>query len=69
MQGWSTGFNIVTMSLSKTFFDDKLSVGIQALTGLSSGGNIKMDTYSKGKDFEMRQVSRFHTPSERRTSR
>ncbi len=60
MQGWSTGFNIVTMSLSKTFFDDKLSVGIQALTGLSSGGNIKMDTYSKGKDFEMRQ--NIHVP-------
>ena len=55
MQGWSTGFNIVTMSLSKTFFNDKLSVGLQALTGLSSGGNIKMDTYIKGNDMEVMQ--------------
>ena len=51
LQGWTSGFNMLTASLSKTFFKDKLSVGISAMTGLSDGGNLKIETYSSGNNF------------------
>ena len=37
--------------LSKTFFDDKLTLGLQGLTGLSDGGCLKMETMSRGNGF------------------
>ena len=51
LQGWSSGFNILTGSLTRSFLDDKLSIGVQGTLGLSGGGNIKMETYSKAADF------------------
>ncbi len=51
LQGWSSGFNILTGSLSRSFLDDKLNIGIQGTLGLSGGGNIKMETYSRAADF------------------
>ena len=38
-------------TLSKSLFDDKLSLSLQGLTGLNDGGCLKMETYSSGKDF------------------
>lgn len=55
IQGWTTGYNIVSANISKAFLKDKLNIGIQAATGLAKGGIIKMDTYSKGHDFERTQ--------------
>ena len=55
LQGWSSGFNLVTASLSKSLLNDKLTIGVQALTGLSEGGSIKMETYSKGSNFSQKQ--------------
>ena len=55
LQGWSTGFNLVTATLSKSLLNDKLTIGIQGLTGLSEGGCIKMETYSKGNNFSQKQ--------------
>jgi hypothetical protein len=51
LQGWSSGFNILTGSLTRSFLDDKLNIGIQGTLGLSGGGNIKMESYSKAADF------------------
>ena len=56
LQGWSSGFNILTANLSKSFFKDKLSVSIQGMLGLSDGGNLKMETYSQGKNFLSHQT-------------
>ena len=55
LQGWSSGFNLVTASLSKSLLNDKLTIGVQAVTGLSEGGSIKMETYSKGSNFSQKQ--------------
>ena len=51
LQGWSGGANLLIGMLTRDFFDDKLTLGIQGLTGLSDGGCLKMETMSKGKDF------------------
>ena len=55
LQGWSSGFNLLTANLSKSLLNDKLTIGVQALTGLSEGGSIKMETYSKGSNFSQNQ--------------
>ncbi|MBO4658837.1 MAG: TonB-dependent receptor [Prevotella sp.] len=54
LQGYTSGFNMLTASLSKTFFNDKLTVGVTALTGLSSGGDLKIESYSSGTNFSQR---------------
>jgi len=51
LQGWSSGANMLIGNLTKSFFGDKLTLGIQGLTGLSDGGCLKMETMSKSKDF------------------
>ena len=51
LQGWSSGFNMLTANISKTFFNEKLSLSLQGMMGLSSGGNLKMESYSEGKNF------------------
>ena len=56
LQGWSNGFNLITANLSKSFFDDKLSIGVMGLMGLSKGGDLKMETYSKGNQFLSHQT-------------
>ena len=56
LQGWSNGFNLVTANLSKSFFDDKLSIGVMGLVGLSKGGDLKMESYSKGSQFLSHQT-------------
>ena len=45
----------MTATLSKSLLNDKLTIGIQGLTGLSEGGCIKMETYSKGNNFSQKQ--------------
>ena len=56
LQGWSSGFNMITGSLTKTFFDDRLSLSVQGMMGLSSGGNLKMESYSTGSSFLSHQT-------------
>ena len=51
LQGWSGGANLLIGMLTRDFFNDKLTLGIQGLTGLSDGGCLKMETMSRGKDF------------------
>ena len=51
LQGWSTGFNLLTANLSKTFFDDKLTLTLSAMTPLGNGGKLNIESYTNGKDF------------------
>ena len=51
LQGWSGGFNILTASLSKTFFNDKLTLGLQGIVGLNKGGNLAIESSSRGQNF------------------
>ena len=51
LQGWSSGMNLLIGMLSKSFFDDKLTLALQGLTGLSDGGCLKMETMSSGNGF------------------
>ena len=55
LQGWSSGFNLLTANISKSFFNDKLNLSLQGMMGLSDGGNLKMESYSKGKNFMSHQ--------------
>ncbi len=56
LQGWSSGFNMLSANLTKSFLNDRLSVSVQGMVGLSDGGNLKMETYSSGKDFNSHQT-------------
>ena len=51
LQGWNSGFNMLIANISKTFFDDKLSIGLTANTGLGHGGKITIESHTKGADF------------------
>jgi hypothetical protein len=56
LQGWSDGFNLITASLSKSLLKDKLNLSISGLMGLNKGGNLNIETYSRGKDFTSRNA-------------
>ena len=51
LQGWSSGFNLLTGSLSRSFLNDKLTVGVQGIVGLSSGGRLEIESFSRGRNF------------------
>ena len=56
LQGWSSGFDLITASLSKSLLKDKLNLSISGLMGLNKGGNLNIETYSRGKDFSSRNA-------------
>ncbi len=60
LQGWRSGFSMLMGNLNKSFLNDKLNVGIQAMTGLRKKGMFYFDSYSQGKDFINRQ--NIHVP-------
>ena len=51
LQGWSSGFNLLTANISKTLFNDKLTLTLSAMTGLGNGGKLNIESYTHGKDF------------------
>lgn len=51
LQGRTSGFNMITATLNRSFMKDKLNVALQALTGLSSGGRLHLDTTNSSNDF------------------
>lgn len=51
LQGWSGGFNILTASISKSLFNDKLTLGLQGIMGLNKGGNLNIESSSRGQNF------------------
>jgi len=56
LQGWSSGFNLITASLSKSLLKNKLNLSISGLMGLNKGGNLSIETYSRGKNFSSRNA-------------
>lgn len=52
LQGWNTGANLAVLTISKSLLKDRLNISVMGLTGLSKGGNLNIDQYSKGPDFE-----------------
>lgn len=54
LQGWTSGYSIFSGSLSRSFLNDKLSVSVAVMTGLSKGGRMKMESFSQGRDFTAR---------------
>lgn len=50
LQGWSTGFNMLVGSLTRTFCKDRLSVSLSAITPVSNS-KLELKTFSQGKDY------------------
>lgn len=55
LQGWSTGFNAMMGSLSRTFLNNKLSVSLSGMTNLSGNG-LELKSYAKGKEYINRSI-------------
>ena len=51
LQGWSGGFNLLTASLSKTLLKDKLTLSVSGMLGLNKGGDVSIQSYSRGNNF------------------
>ena len=51
LQGWSGGANLLIGNLTRSFLGDKLTLGLQGLTGLNKGGCLNIETESRGSDF------------------
>ena len=51
LQGWSGGFNLLTANISKSLLNDKLTLSLMGMTGLSKGGNLKIESMSSSNNF------------------
>ena len=51
LQGWNGGFNLVTANLSKSLLKDKLNLSVMGMVGLNKGGNIQIESHSRGQNF------------------
>lgn len=51
LDGYTSGFSAIMGGLSKTFFDDKLTVGFNAVAGLSKGGRLVFSSETRGSDY------------------
>lgn len=50
LQGWSSGFNAVMGSVSRSFLKERLSVSVNAMTPLT-GKDLEIKSYTRGKNF------------------
>lgn len=55
LQGWSSGFNLVVGSLTKSLLNDRLNISLSAVTGLDKGGSIHVDSHTEGLGFTSTQ--------------
>ncbi len=60
LQGHSTGFKLGVLSLTKSFFSDRLSITLSGVTALGNGGKLALDTSTRGYDFE--QTTKVRVP-------
>ncbi len=58
IQGWNGGFMGLSMAISKSFLDDRLSITLQGFTNLNKGP-ARFRNYSAGKDFTLDGLMRF----------
>ncbi|MDE6269305.1 MAG: TonB-dependent receptor family protein [Muribaculaceae bacterium] len=45
LQGWTTGFQMLSVNFSKSFLSDRLGVSLGVNTGLSKGGRMEIGTH------------------------
>ncbi len=55
LQGWTSGFNLGTANISKSFLDDRLTFSLSGTAGLSKNGNIIIESKSEGNGFSNHQ--------------
>ena len=60
LPGWTSGFNMVNATINRSFFNDKLTVGLSGISGLGHGGKFCFDTYTSGPNY--RQLQRVRVP-------
>jgi hypothetical protein len=58
LQGWNGGFMGLSMAISKSFLDDRLSITLQGFTNFNKGP-ARFKNHSEGKDFTLDSVMRF----------
>ena len=58
LQGWNGGFNLITANLSKSLLKDKLNISVMGMMGLNKGGNIQIESYSKGSNFSTHSLTK-----------
>lgn len=51
LEGWNSGFSMLSLNLSKTFLNDRLSVSAGFSTGLSENGDMKIKSFSHTPQF------------------
>ena len=51
LQGWSSGMNIATLGLTKTFLEDRLSVSLNGISALCHGGKLAIESHTTGNGF------------------
>lgn len=58
IEGWNSGFKMLSVNLSKMFLNDKLSVSAGMNTGLSKGGKMAIENFNTTSDFRNRDIIR-----------
>ena len=56
LDGYMGGFSAIMGGLTKSFFEDKLSVGITGVTGIAKGGDLQIRMNTRGSDY----INNFH---------
>ena len=51
LQGWSSGFSVVALGLTKSFLEEKLNVSVEGFTNIKGGAKAEFQTYSEGSGF------------------
>ena len=55
LQGWSSGYNLLTANISKSVLNDKLTFSLMGMMGLSDNGNLNIESKSSSTDFAYHQ--------------
>ena len=58
LQGWNGGFNLITANLSKSLLKDKLNLSVMGMVGLNKGGNIQIESHSRGQNFTTHSLTK-----------
>lgn len=51
LQGYNTGFNMITANVSRAFFKEKFDVSLRVMSSLRADGKVHFKNYSEGPDF------------------
>ena len=57
LQGWNSGMSMGMLGLTKTFFDDRLSLSVNGVTHLTKGKALTIESFSAGNGFTMNSLT------------